>query len=654
MRDMGDYDLVDRYNDADFNLSNNIHIHYFADNSETGFQITTYSGEIIDATKWLTYSSYDELVSLFDKTAEHNIPRDIDKVYFDMFKSIVGAVYGSNINLLVDIIKSNNDNDYALVEVTSQGKPGNTIFARTNSSGDTIAFSKFIDNVYYSTYDLERAFRVGYGYNAKDIIARSLIDLGFSLADAHFDFVQVSNARQILDERPDYILFEMSYNRNLKVPLTYLDSVGIEYGYCFYSNQPVVTASISSYIPNLPYNIFGRGLPRLSDSDVALSNRVFEYNVSENYCQDCDSTYDVIDYNFYYRLIDDAPFSERDRIRAILDDNFTTEDNDSGYCSSCESRHEDISVTIRRAGVSYHNGNITLSSGGQVSIHDGSSIMSYDYRPDFYLQHLADEADADLHLGVELEIDKGGNSHNSAKILTAIMGEDTYAMHDGSLTDGFEIATMPATLSYHMNYINYEEAFKVASSLGYRAHDTRTCGIHVHINRRFFGSSRSTQGIKAAFMTLMLERNWEDVVKFSRRDYRNLEEWAKSRNLEDDVYSDDTDGEIIDKFYDKYDDKYVAINTQHSHSYEIRIFRGTLRYETYIATLQFVSNLAHIAKECTTLTRAQQITFDDIVNYNRYPELVNYLATRGMQVESDTMPVLQPESEAPTLFDVVA
>jgi hypothetical protein len=234
------------------------------------------------------------------------------------------------------------------------------------------------------------------------------------------------------------------------------------------------------------------------------------------------------------------------------------------------------------------------------------------------------------------------------------MGADVYAMHDGSLSDGFEMATMPATLNYHMNYINYKDAFDVASALGYRAHDTRTCGLHVHINRRFFGSAKATQGIKAAFMTLILERNWSEMVKFSRRDYHHIEEWANARDLSDDVYSDDTDSEIVGKFYDKYDDKYVAVNTQHSNSFEIRIFRGTLRYETYIATLQFVSNLAHIAKECTTLTRAQQITFDDIVNYNRYPELVNYLATRGMQVESDTMPVLQPEPEVPTLFSVEA
>jgi len=392
----------------------------------------------------------------------------------------------------------------------------------------------------------------------------------------------------------------------------------------------------------------------LSDRGVGLSNKIFYHHVNENYCGDCDSSYDVIDYQFYNNIIDAAPDSHRERIKTIIDNNYTIEDEDTGYCSSCGSRHEDISITLSRTGLQYNYNTITLASGKEVYVSDGSRIHSYDYEPDFYLQHLADESDSDLHLGVEIEVDKGGESSNSAKIITAIMGENVYAMHDGSLSDGFEIATMPASLNYHMNYINYEEAFKVASALGYRAHDTRTCGLHVHINRRFFGSSRSTQGIKAAFMTLILERNWSEIVKFSRRDYHHIEEWANSRDLSNDVYSDDTDGEIVDKFYDKYDEKYVAVNTQHSKSYEIRIFRGTLRYETYIATLQFVSNLAHIAKECTTLTRAQQITFDDIVNYNRYPELVNYLATRGMQVESDTMPVLQPEPEEPTLFDVAA
>lgn len=111
-----------------------------------------------------------------------------------------------------------------------------------------------------------------------------------------------------------------------------------------------------------------------------------------------------------------------------------------------------------------------------------------------------------------------------------MIGSDfTYAMHDGSLDYGFEIATMPATLRYHQEVPRYEKAFELAKILEYRSHDTDSCGLHVHMNRRFFGASRSVQNIKAAFMALILERNWEEVIRFSRRNYHSVEEWADKK-----------------------------------------------------------------------------------------------------------------------------
>ncbi|MCK9326073.1 MAG: hypothetical protein M0P69_11335, partial [Bacteroidales bacterium] len=81
--------------------------------------------------------------------------------------------------------------------------------------------------------------------------------------------------------------------------------------------------------------------------------------------------------------------------------------------------------------------------------------------------------------------------------------------------------------------------------------------------------------------------------------------------------------------YEYEDDKYVALNCGHSNTYELRIFKSTLRYETYIATLQFVSNLAHIVKELD-YEKACKTTFDDVVTYKNYEELSRYIMTRGL------------------------
>ena len=258
------------------------------------------------------------------------------------------------------------------------------------------------------------------------------------------------------------------------------------------------------------------------------------------------------------------------------------------------------------------------------------TIQDYDYEADvdFFGEY------DDLHLGVELEVDYGGEEHFNASVVAGILGwRHAYYMHDGSLSDGFEIATHPMTLDYHMSLEQrYRDAFGVLTAMGYKSHNTSTCGMHIHFDRKFLGRDSRTRALKASYVAIIMERNWEKFVKFSRRRYDRVEQWSNKLDLVKDIYADDTEDDAASKFSDKYGngDKYVALNTAHSHSYELRIFRGTLKPETYLATLQFVDNLVRIAKECPSLAKAQQITFADIINYNPHQHLVDYITSRGI------------------------
>ena len=285
-------------------------------------------------------------------------------------------------------------------------------------------------------------------------------------------------------------------------------------------------------------------------------------------------------------------------------------------------------------------------------------VHDYNYSPnDMLFVRQNDELDTELHLGVELEMDdpdysedgyyndddeeyvdesSGSASLNpdeaaSMFINTLTKGRGTaYAMNDGSLNYGFEIATVPATLKAHLDdsLFDYEKAFNKVISAGYRSHETRTCGIHVHMDRSFFGSRRSEQLYRAAIMAYILERNWVSVSRFSRRKIHNLEQWAKKKNLESFITHLDSVERAGDKFLVEYDnDKYVMLNTLHRNSFELRIFRGTLNLMTYKATLQFVDNLARLAKT-VDVAKAQQITFKDIIDFNPHPELVAYVTER--------------------------
>jgi len=298
----------------------------------------------------------------------------------------------------------------------------------------------------------------------------------------------------------------------------------------------------------------------------------------------------------------------------------------------------------------------SVASAERISVN--YKINDYSYRPDdLNFVRTTDDHINELHLGVELEMDDPDyredgyyddeddeyvdESSGSAEITTnqgASMFINTltkgvdfaYAMSDGSLHHGFEIATMPATLKAHLDpqFFDYKKAFSKIVTAGYRSHDTRTCGIHVHMDRSFFGSNRTQQMYRAALMAYILERNWQDVSRFSRRRIHNLEQWAKKKDLASFLDKFDSMERTGDKFLIEYDhDKYVMFNTMHRNSFELRIFRGTLNPTTYFATLQFVDNLARLVLNID-VAKAQQITLKDIINYNPHPELVAYVTSR--------------------------
>ena len=120
----------------------------------------------------------------------------------------------------------------------------------------------------------------------------------------------------------------------------------------------------------------------------------------------------------------------------------------------------------------------------------GDSIHDYNYKPEsiFY-------GNGTRYFGVELEIDIGGKDCAYADEILAIANdsdEHIYIKSDGSLNDGMEIVTHPMTLEYHKDFC-WKDIMRKAVSLGYRSHQTSTCGLHVHVNRNSFGETLQEQ-----------------------------------------------------------------------------------------------------------------------------------------------------------------
>ena len=251
-------------------------------------------------------------------------------------------------------------------------------------------------------------------------------------------------------------------------------------------------------------------------------------------------------------------------------------------------------------------------------------IKSYNYKPEpiFY-------GSGDLFFGVELEIDKGGEEHENAETLLNIAkkdGERIYCKHDGSITDGFEIVSHPMSLEYHMKNMNWKELFSKAIELNYRSHNTSTCGLHIHCSRAAFGNTFEEQEKVVGRMVFFVERHWNELVRFSRRTLETLGRWASRY-----ATISPTTEETYEKAKGRYMGRYMAVNLENSDTVEIRLFRGTLRYETFIAALQLVGEICDCAINMTDREMEEMSWLDFVQRISEdKAELINYLKLKKL------------------------
>ena len=258
-------------------------------------------------------------------------------------------------------------------------------------------------------------------------------------------------------------------------------------------------------------------------------------------------------------------------------------------------------------------------------------IKAYSYKPDpiFY-------GSDSLFLGVELEIDKGGENTDNAEILMNIGNSNAkhiYAKHDGSIHNGFEIVSHPMTLDYHKNEMPWKSVFEKALDLHYCSHNTTTCGLHIHCNRDAFGETREEQEIVIGRILFFIEAHWNELVRFSRRKPEMLARWAARY-----ATISSTTHETFKKAKDKRMGRYVALNLENFDTIEFRFFRGTLRYESFIAALQLVHEICYAAMSMTDW-EMESLSWSDFVlgiDKEKYPELIEYLKSKRLYINEIT------------------
>lgn len=311
--------------------------------------------------------------------------------------------------------------------------------------------------------------------------------------------------------------------------------------------------------------------------------------------------------------------------RIWTDDNVGTDAQP--LCQDCFDDHFErctaCNALIRR-GDTFFRGDDPYCQECYHSVCDRDAIHDYYYKPTpiFY-------GEGKRFFGVELEIDGAGeDSDNAAEILHIANAEQplTYCKHDGSLDEGFEIVTHPMTLDFHLRSMPWEQIVEKAKKLGYTSHQAGTCGLHVHINRTAFGSTESTQDAAIARTLFFFEKFWDELLKFSRRTQGQLNQWAARYGYKDQPK------EILDHAKSgRHAGRYTAVNLTNADTVEFRMFRGTLKYNTLIATLELLDCIIDAAIYLTD-DDLKAMSWSSFVIGCTQPELMQYLKERRLYV----------------------
>ena len=256
-----------------------------------------------------------------------------------------------------------------------------------------------------------------------------------------------------------------------------------------------------------------------------------------------------------------------------------------------------------------------------------------------HLGHIAsayDQRRPRVLLGLELEMEinnEYSRNEKAGELLEAIGERDDgqqYALieGDGSLNRGFELVTAYTGLDVHAAQL----AFFKGGFRGAKSHNTSTCGLHVHVCK-----SDMTMLHAAKMILFINDTNNQALVKaIARRDasgYAKLQDKSADKSwLRDALRCGDTKARQLRNINS---DRYEALNFQNDKTIEFRLFKGTLKYQTIMACLEFAFITWFFARD----TSQQQLNTENFLQYiclenNRRdtPHLRAYLLDKGFKV----------------------
>jgi len=298
-------------------------------------------------------------------------------------------------------------------------------------------------------------------------------------------------------------------------------------------------------------------------------------------------------------------------------------DNDGiNYCQDCSQRFY-INCPICDLHMHRDNSFNFLSNGDRVSgcrecYNNSVIIHNYSYKPNvvFFRQSKKEN----LFFGIELEVERNESTTPTDVLASKIKKPEFYFKSDGSLTNGFEIVTHPLSYEYiKKNNKLFSELFEKLNTENYKSYESTTCGMHIHLNKNAFNTWHLYRFLD------FFKNNKELIIKISQRIEPFFRRWSDINNEEF------SEKEILRKAKRKNSEgsRYTAVNLTNSKTVELRIFRGTIKYPTFMKNIEF----AHSVYEFTKIKNKNSISEKEYLEFTKnYKYLNNFLKDKKLCV----------------------
>ena len=360
---------------------------------------------------------------------------------------------------------------------------------------------------------------------------------------------------------------------------------------------------------------------------------------------------------------------------------------DEGWCDE-EDTHWVDSRDYYITNTNYRHNYFTCTSCNEV-IHtdryagNGECDDCYSPEPeadgDIYEYHIKIEEVLSMRLtpgvryfGLEIEQELDDRDSDVPWALNNIDGLSDMAIwkKDGSLNDGAELVTLPKTLKYWRDDNPIQSLCKNKTWRSWaKSHNTTTCGLHIHVSR-----NTVPEPVIAKLVYLFNEPGMTELLALVARRAPTTswccaekKRWHSERNYVWESALRDYDGGYRSTKPEAWQHvrpspqkkqitqggRYTPVNLT-EHTLEFRIFRGTLRWETILASIEFCdAAISYCQQFGARHLCAENFTafLKDHATRKTYPALRDYLELRTVLPKRRQKPQPQTSGQPVQMLD---